>query len=233
MKTTRLVRFLILRGCDKTIRDNNDKIAIELIQEIEDEGLRNDVSRMLGESNKLDCLMIGGTPNRLTHKNATTMMVYISGFMLCYVIQFLLVFPRIPVVMGAINTILTFLCLTFLSLVNCTDPGYVKNEVDFYDLIRVIESTQLCPDCETVRTSRSRHCAVCHRCVERFDHHCPWVNNCVGVKNHNYFLCYIATQLLIILVAFTGCLWALIVFSKNQYSYNEFFVSHLDSLLNE
>jgi hypothetical protein len=86
MKTTRLVRFLILRGCDKTIRDKNDKIAIELIDEIEDEGLRNDVSRMLGEPNKLDCLMIGGTPNRLTHKNATTMMVYISGFMLCYVI---------------------------------------------------------------------------------------------------------------------------------------------------
>jgi palmitoyltransferase ZDHHC13/17 len=128
--------------------------------------------------------------------------------------------------MGAINTILTFLCLTFLSLVNCTDPGYVKNQVDFYDLIRVIESTQLCPDCETVRTSRSRHCAVCHRCVERFDHHCPWVNNCVGVKNHNYFICYIATQLLIILVAFTGCLWALIVFSKNQFSYNDFTVNH-------
>ena len=141
MKTTRLVRFLILRGCDKELRDNNGKIAIELIDEIEDAGLRNDVTKMLGEPSKFDCLMIGGAPNRLTHKSATTMVVYIFGFALCWVIQFGLVFPRVPFELGVVNTILTALTFLFLFMVNCTDPGYVKNQVDFYDLIRVIEST--------------------------------------------------------------------------------------------
>mgnify|MGYP001374099165 CR=1 FL=1 len=46
----------------------------------------------------------------------------------------------------------------------------------------------LCPDCEIVRTDRSRHCSICNKCVERFDHHCPWVNNCVGFFNQKYFL---------------------------------------------
>jgi palmitoyltransferase len=27
--------------------------------------------------------------------------------------------------------------------------------------------------------------------VERFDHHCPWINNCVGIKNHNAFLAFL------------------------------------------
>lgn len=51
----------------------------------------------------------------------------------------------------------------------------------------------LCPECQVIRTARSRHCAICNQCVERFDHHCPWINNCVGINNHNAFLMFLIT----------------------------------------
>ena len=34
---------------------------------------------------------------------------------------------------------------------------------------------QLCVSCRIVRPLRAKHCSVTGRCVETFDHYCPWV----------------------------------------------------------
>eukprot|EP00418_Pyrodinium_bahamense_P042083 CAMPEP_0179206628 /NCGR_PEP_ID=MMETSP0796-20121207/103031_1 /TAXON_ID=73915 /ORGANISM="Pyrodinium bahamense, Strain pbaha01" /LENGTH=318 /DNA_ID=CAMNT_0020911551 /DNA_START=41 /DNA_END=997 /DNA_ORIENTATION=+ len=45
-----------------------------------------------------------------------------------------------------------------------------------------------CRKCQMPRPERAKHCKVCEICVLRMDHHCPWINNCVGFYNHKFFL---------------------------------------------
>ncbi|XP_024250446.1 palmitoyltransferase ZDHHC23-A isoform X1 [Oncorhynchus tshawytscha] len=58
-----------------------------------------------------------------------------------------------------------------------------------------------CPLCKVVRPPRAGHCRICGGCVQRLDHHCIWINSCVGKANHRNFL---LTLLLFLLTSLYG-----------------------------
>ncbi|XP_065186626.1 palmitoyltransferase ZDHHC6-like [Sycon ciliatum] len=91
---------------------------------------------------------------------------------------------------GAVHYILFlsnvfFLCINYFHAMQ-HGPGFVplgwkpKNAKDEKML-------QFCTACQGFKPPRAHHCRSCGRCVMKMDHHCPWINSCVGHENHATF----------------------------------------------
>lgn len=55
-----------------------------------------------------------------------------------------------------------------------------------------------CRKCLVVRVPNAHHCTKCKGCVLKYDHHCYWINNCLGIFNKKHIIlfsyyCMIAT----------------------------------------
>ncbi|OLN85100.1 Palmitoyltransferase SWF1 [Colletotrichum chlorophyti] len=97
------------------------------------------------------------------------------------------------------GSISIFLPYFFLYLSVMSDPGYITPENHAYYMslypydYSIFFPGQMCSTCNFLKPPRSKHCSICKRCVAKLDHHCIFINGCVGYKNQHYFVLLLLT----------------------------------------
>ena len=86
---------------------------------------------------------------------------------------------------------LTILCNISYYWTCTSDPGVISSKIDsilalpsyLYDNYLFIPDKE-CQTCKLIKPARSKHCSICNHCVLKFDHHCIWLNKCIGKNNY-------------------------------------------------
>uniref|UniRef100_A0A8C9QLH3 Palmitoyltransferase n=1 Tax=Scleropages formosus TaxID=113540 RepID=A0A8C9QLH3_SCLFO len=116
-----------------------------------------------------------------------------------FVVTFVILLPSKNFWYALVNGV-TFNGLAVLALAShlrtmLTDPGAVpkgnatKEHMESLQL-KPGEVIYKCPKCCSIKPERAHHCSICKRCIRKMDHHCPWVNNCVGENNQRFFVLF-------------------------------------------
>ena len=71
-----------------------------------------------------------------------------------------------------------------------------------------------CDTCNVIRDLRTFHCKICGLCVEKHDHHCARVSNCIGVYNYKKFFIFVISSIFYLLMIIGICFYFFNLFNK-------------------
>ena len=150
------------------------------------------------------------------------------GPLCCFGLETLATIYYYPLAKNNVGVISSVICLLFyclgvvsLCLVSCSDPGIIVKKSggteglernNGYAGVSTTEDPnnnnvtaragwRYCDLCSVYQPPCAVHCPECNVCIEGYDHHCPWMGQCIGKKNFTSFMMFNCSWLFYLLYA--------------------------------
>ena len=168
---------------------------------------------------------IRGIVRRIPCFVAWSLLISLSTLYFVFICRWII--EKYSYVFGLVHGLLFVFVVNNFLLAIYTDPGRYSrappdenddSETNFHKIVE-IHGTQCrmkwCQTCGFYRPPRCSHCSVCDFCIDTFDHHCPWLNNCVGRRNYHYFIYFLLSVLLHMFIVLAFSIYYLIKEHEN------------------
>ena len=226
-----IIKKLIKKGINPDIKDNNGVTAYDIAK---NNPKFETIQKTLIDYTKTNCLGINYHINNFRNKYFK-LFLFIVFFILLFSGTIFLSFPYLEENIGTqtvINYIFNILSILFIFdfiYIMNTDAGEIQNKKNA-SLLELVEQNisikKLCPYCMVDQNNYSKHCFLCKKCIDIYDHHCHWINNCIGAANKKKFITFLCILLSNIILYYFISLQVLVMPMTEQYMMKDYIMSH-------
>ena len=181
----RIIKKLLHNGADKNILNKNKVSPAMLARE------NPELSDIFSKKGICQKLFFKPDINKKSKFSNINMLLFIILHFTVIFLTFIMLMPYFDnTYFSILYLVISFLLFILFFILAFSDPGTLTNN-KYKDVLDIIEQGELleyyCPKCLIKMDFRTKHCVICEKCVDDFDHHCFWVGNCIGKKNFSLF----------------------------------------------
>lgn len=196
----RIVKKLLHYGADKSIRDKKNRTPYDIAADKKHKALME----ILKEDKRSCYFCVVKAPNQKIQKSLFNVIMFFMFNFFSFLCTFIIFLRVIESDVGIYSIIyysfVGVIMLIYLILLTINSrakrPAKAQQEYDecINDAIKnnkYSDISNFCPICFIKKEKNMRHCFICDECIDGFDHHCYWINKCVGKKNYWLFSIFI------------------------------------------
>ena len=219
-KSPRIAMKLLQNGADPSLIDKKGKTPLDVAK------MKNqdELIQILKNSQSSQCCNIKAPVRQIKKSNkniicVVTFQLIATIIMLCSLCPiFLCEYDKVLSNIFFYIYILLLLAFILIYIVLLMkDPG-LKNTKSLNELKEMVDKntdlTGYCYKCFIKKTKTSKHCIICDRCYENFDHHCYWINKCVAKNNYTLFIIFLFEVSFYLSITLLICILSLIKISS-------------------
>ena len=225
-KSLRIVMKLLQCGAKSDLKDKNGNTPLQLAIKKK----QNDIAEVLKNNQNCEICHMKAPVKQIKKSVSKVLLVFIFQTLTTFLIFVSILSIAFNTTKDDTNSLynaifliyMFFLILFFIIYISLLiiDPGVVKKKTlkDLQDLInKGKDLNRYCYECFVEKSKNIKHCIICHKCYENFDHHCYWINKCVARNNYCLFLFFlIFTFLYLLFVLLIGILGIIHLIGRND-----------------